>query len=143
MVHALEEQKTFTIKDKSAPPPHPPAPLPAGAASTHRLLFDSPAPLRQVLVGLVADGGAAQQVVVPDGSDGGPAGGPDAAERQRSAQTVAAAHGVHRGEAPDQLDVHLPLRLPPGKFLRSAPVRTKVKPLVGRWLWMWRFIDTR
>lgn len=74
----------------------------------------SASPPPQVRLSLVADSSAPQQVVVPDGRDGGPAEGPDA-EQERSAQTVAAAHRVHCGKAPEQLDVHLPLRLPPGK----------------------------
>lgn len=70
---------------------------------------------------VAADRGAPQQPAVPDGGDGGPAAGPDAAEqRRRSAQTAAATHRVHRGEAAHQLDVHLPLRLPPGQLLSPA-----------------------
>lgn len=57
---------------------------------------------------------ASQQLVVPDGGDGGSAEGSDAAEQQRSAQTAAATHPVRCGEAADQLGVHLPLRLPAG-----------------------------
>lgn len=75
-------------------------------------------------VSLVADGGAPQQVAVPDRCDGGPVEGPDATEQQCSAQTVATAHRVYCGKAADQLDVHLPLRLPPGKIL--APIQSKL-----------------
>lgn len=107
MVHALEEQKSFTIKDKSVSR--------SAVAPPSRLCRLSASPPPQVRVSLVADSSAPQQVVVPDGRDGGPAEGPDATEQECSAQTVAAAHRVHCGEAPDQLDVHLPLRLPPGK----------------------------
>lgn len=107
MVHALEEQKSFTIKDKSVSL--------SAVAPPSRLCRLSASPPPQVRVSLVADSSAPQQVVVPDGRDGGPAEGPDATEQECSAQTVAAAHRVHCGEAPDQLDVHLPLRLPPGK----------------------------
>lgn len=67
--------------------------------------------------GLSADRRASQQLVVPDGGDGGPAESFDAAKQQHAAQTVAAAHRVHGGEAADQLDVHLPLRLPQGLLL--------------------------
>lgn len=70
----------------------------------------------QVLTGISAHSGAPQQPVVPDGGDGGPAEGPDAAEQQRSAQTAAETHRVYGGEAADQLDVHLPLWLPAGLF---------------------------
>lgn len=68
-------------------------------------------------ISLIADSSAPQQIVLPDGCDGGPAEGPIATEQGRSAQTVAAAHRVYCGKAPDQLDVHLPLWLPPGKSL--------------------------
>lgn len=63
---------------------------------------------------VTADRGAPQRPAVPDGGDGGPAAGPDAAARCHSAQTAASAHRVHRGEAAEQLDIHLPLWLPPG-----------------------------
>ena len=91
MVHALEEQKNFTIKDKSVTV----ASSAASSAPSHRAL------LTQVCVSLVADSGAPQQVAVPDRCDGSPAEGPDAAEQQCSAQAVAPAHRVHCGKAPD------------------------------------------
>lgn len=74
----------------------------------------------QVHVCVAADRGAPQQPAVPDGGDGGPAAGPDAAEQLHSAQAAAATHRVHRGEAAHQLDVHLPLRLPAGQLLSPA-----------------------
>ena len=73
--------------------------------------------LFQVYVGVTTDRGAPQQLVVPDGGDGGPAAGSDAAEQQLSDQTAAATHRVHRGETAHQLDVHLPLWLPQGQLL--------------------------
>lgn len=73
--------------------------------------------LLQVCVGIVTDRSAPQQLVVPHGSDGGSAEGSDAEEQQHTAQTVATTHRVHGGETADQLDVHLPLRLPPGQLL--------------------------
>lgn len=73
--------------------------------------------LLQVYTGVSTDHRSPQQLVVHDRGDGGSPEGSDAAEQQRSAQTAAATHRVHGGEAADQLDVHLPLRLPPGMLL--------------------------
>lgn len=71
----------------------------------------------QVCVSFTANRSASQQLVILDGCDGGSAEGPDTAEQQQSAQTVATTHRVDCGEAADQLGVHLPLRVPQGQFL--------------------------
>lgn len=67
--------------------------------------------------GIITHRSTPQQLDIPDGDNGGFAEGSDAAEQQHSAQTVATTNRVHRGEAADQLDVHLPLRLPTGQLL--------------------------
>lgn len=66
----------------------------------------------QEYVGIITDRSAPQQLIVPDGGNGGSAEGSHAAEQQRSAQAAATTHRVHCGETAHQLDVHLPLRLP-------------------------------
>ncbi len=67
--------------------------------------------------GIITDCSAPQKPVIPDGGDGVSAEDSDATEQQHAAQTAAATHWVHCGEAADQLDVHLPLRLPAGQLL--------------------------
>lgn len=79
-------------------------------------VVSSPLPnVVQVCVGFFTDRGAPPQPVVPDWDNGDSAQGSDSAEEQRSAQTDAPTHRVYRGEAADQLDVHLPLRFPQGE----------------------------
>lgn len=73
--------------------------------------------LHQVCFGIITHRSAPQQLDVPDGDNGGFAEGSDAAEQQHSAQTAATTNRVRRGEAADQLDVHLPLWLPTGQLL--------------------------
>lgn len=81
----------------------------------------------QVRVGVATDRSAPQQLVVPDGGDGGSAEGSDPADQQHSVQTVATAHRNHCREAGDQLDVCLPLRLPQGQLLLCFSLCCSVK----------------
>lgn len=67
-------------------------------------------------VSIITDRSASQQPVIPDRGDGVFAEDSDAAEQQHSAQTAAATHRVHRGEAAGQLDVDLPLWIPAGQL---------------------------
>lgn len=118
MVHTLEEQKSFSINDKSVITLLPPrlAVCWLELCSLYFAFCRSSFAL-QVCVSFTANCRASQQLVILDGCDGGSAKGPDAAEQQQSAQTVATTHRVNCGEAADQLGVHMPLRVPQGQFL--------------------------
>lgn len=87
------------------------------AATVHQCLHTSPL---QVCVCVAANRSAPQRPAVLDGGDEDPPVWLDASARCHSAQTAASAHRVHRREAADQLDVHLPLWLPPGTANNST-----------------------